>query len=236
MPNRNNARVIRSSTVFAFLLACACAIGCATNHNTASAPKAPPTTQRVACVGDSITYGAGITDRDHQSYPAQLQQVLGDHYEVRNFGNSGATLLKKGNKPYVQQKEYPQALAFKPDVVVIKLGTNDSKPENWDAHKGEFVPDYKDLIASFRQANPDAKVYVCLPVPAFPGRWGISEQTISREVIPAVRKVAGETNAKVIDLHSALANQAQYFPDTVHPNERGAAEIARAVGHALNGR
>ena len=54
---------------------------------------------RVACVGDSITFGYGIKDRDKMSYPAQLGKRLGNKYEVRNFGVNGHTLLSKGNAP-----------------------------------------------------------------------------------------------------------------------------------------
>jgi acyl-CoA thioesterase-1 len=69
---------------------------------------------RVACVGDSITQGAGTKGR---SYPSQLQKLLGDKWEVGNFGVSGRTLLRKGDFPYWNEKAYQNALAFKPDVV-----------------------------------------------------------------------------------------------------------------------
>ena len=55
---------------------------------------------KVACIGDSVTYGSGIEDRDNNSYPAQLQKMLGDEYVVGNFGKPGATLLVKGHRPY----------------------------------------------------------------------------------------------------------------------------------------
>ena len=67
---------------------------------------------KVACVGNSITYGAALPDRDTQAYPVRLQQLLGDSYEVANFGKSGTTLLAKGHRPYILQKEYQQALSI----------------------------------------------------------------------------------------------------------------------------
>src|ERR1041384_7347597 len=85
---------------------------------------------RVACVGDSITFGSGVVGRESNSYPAVLQHFLGNKFEVRNFGVSGATLLKKGDKPYWKEHAFTNATAFKPNIVVIKLGTNDSKPQN----------------------------------------------------------------------------------------------------------
>src|SRR5271168_4090727 len=99
---------------------------------------------RVACVGDSITFGAGVTKG--WPYPAQLGRMLGSGYDVRNFGVSGATLLRAGDKPYDKQKAFPAALAFKPDIVILMLGTNDTKPQNWGPHAAEFDADYRWLV------------------------------------------------------------------------------------------
>jgi lysophospholipase L1-like esterase len=203
---------------------------------TATQPATDPAAHaiKVACVGDSITYGATIKDRAKDSYPSQLGRLLGSGWQVRNFGSSGSTLLKKGDRPYDQQKQYAQAMAYKPEVVVIMLGTNDSKPQNWP-HKDDFVADYKALIAAFRDANPDVKVNLCLPVPAFPGKFGIREEIIGPEIVPLVRQVAEETHSNVIDLHTALSGHGDVFPDTIHPNADGAALMAKAVDEALTG-
>jgi len=204
------------------------------------------TSIRVACVGDSITYGAGLKDRKNNSYPAWLGRWLGPGYDVRNFGHSGATLLNKGDRPYVQQKEHDAAIAFKPDIAVIMLGTNDSKHhggglpgtnaavENWQ-YKSDYVPDYEALIAEFRKANPAAKIYVCYPTPCFPGLWGIDDKTIHHEVIPLVRQVAHQSKAQIIDLYKPLSGKKELFPDTVHPNNDGAKLMAEIVYKALTG-
>jgi sialate O-acetylesterase len=201
-------------------------------------------TVRVACVGDSITFGAGINGRETNSYPAQLGRMLGAGYDTRNFGHSGATMLRHGDLPYIHQGEYTRAIEFAPDIVVIMLGTNDSKhrgadnpgsenaPENWKL-KADFLPDYVATIAAFRQANPKVKVFVCLPPPCFPGHWGISDTTIHDEVIPLVREAANATEATVIDLNTPLAGKKEYFPDTVHPNAEGATVMATTVYQAL---
>lgn len=196
----------------------------------------PPGVTRVACVGDSITYGSRLKNRSRDSYPVQLGRMLGDGWDVRNFGVSGVTMLKNGDKPYDKQKAYKQALAYKPDIVVIMLGTNDSKPQNWDQHKDEYVGDYKDLIEQFRKANANARIYCCLPVPAFPGGYGIREAIIGPEIVPMVRQVAEETHSSVIDLHSALQNSKEHFPDTVHPDPEGARQMAAAVYSAITGK
>ena len=111
---------------------------------------------RVACVGDSITFGAFLPNRERNSYPAQLGRLLGASYDVHNFGINSATMLKKGDFPYVKQKIHNEAVAFAPDIVVIMLGTNDSKHrgdgslaadnavDNWQ-YKADYVPDYEAL-------------------------------------------------------------------------------------------
>lgn len=201
---------------------------------------------RVACVGASITYGSGLNDRDHASYPARLGLWLGRHYDVRNFGVGGTTVMHEGDRPYFQQKEHDQAVDFKPGILMILLGTNDSKhpgdgsleseqaPNNWQ-YKEHFVADYEELIAGFRKANPDVKVYVCLLPPCFPGRWGINDRTIHTEVNPMVRQVAAATGATLIDLYSAMGNQSIFQVDGVHPNDAGARLLAATIYRAVTG-
>ena len=112
---------------------------------------------KVACVGNSVTFGYKLPDRKTQAYPVRLQQMLGNGYDVRNFGHSGATLLNKGHNPYMQLPEFKDALAFKPDMVVIHLGLNDTDPRDWPQHGDDFVSDYRALIDSFRVANPQSQ-------------------------------------------------------------------------------
>ena len=188
--------------------------------------------KRIACVGDSITFGAAIKDRVKNCYPAQLGRMLGEKFEVRNFGVNGATLLKKGDKPYWKLKAYANARDFQPEVVVIKLGTNDSKPHNWK-HKEEYVADYVALIESFRKLASKPVVWVCYPVPAYPGRWGITDKVMKEEVMPRLDEVAKKSGCKVIDLYSALSDKKEMFPDLVHPNAKGATLIAEAVSSAI---
>lgn len=190
---------------------------------------------RLACIGDSITFGYGIKNHETNSYPAQLGDMLGDRWDVRNFGVSGATLLKNGDRPYWNQDAYKKALEFNPDVVVIMLGTNDTKPRNWK-YKDEFVGDYIDLINQFRALAARPKIWICYPVPAYSERWGISEKVITEEVMPLIDEIADKTDVPIIDLHSALSDKAGMFPDEIHPDAEGAKLMAEAICHALTGR
>jgi len=185
----------------------------------------------VACVGDSITYGSGISNRDYNSYPAQLDRILqkfDNQWQVQNFGVSGATLLRNADKPYVQQSAYNQVLAANPDAIIIKLGTNDSKPHNW-VLKDDFVSDYSFLIDAFAELPSKPKIWICYPVPAFNDNFGISNAVIKDEIIPLVSQIAELKGVEIIDLYTALSDTSALFPDGIHPNAEGAKLIAEAI-------
>jgi len=183
---------------------------------------------RVACVGDSITYGHGIKDRLHDAYPGVLSSMLGDKYDVRNFGVSGTTTMTGTDMPYMNEQAYKDALEFNPQIVTIKLGTNDSKPYNWK-ESGHFKQDLKTLIASFRALPSKPKIWLCLPVPAMGNAWNINDSVIYNGVIPYIREVAQEEDLPLIDLNTPFQGKRQYFPDTIHPNEEGEKKIAEII-------
>lgn len=187
---------------------------------------------RVACVGDSITFGAGVEQRDQNHYPKVLGGLLGEKYDVKNFGRSGATLLKQGDLPYWKTKEFEGATAFQPDIVVIKLGTNDSKPQNWK-HKDQFADDARALVAHFQALPGKPKVFVSLPVPVYQDKWGINEPVVKGEVIPTLQQVAKDMKLPTIDLYAALSGKEAMFPDKIHPNAAGAKVLAETVAKAL---
>jgi lysophospholipase L1-like esterase len=135
----------------------------------------------------------------------------------------------------MKEQAYKEALQFKPEIMIIKLGTNDSKPQNWDEYKSYYVRDYKSLIASFRNSNPDVKVFVCLPVPAFGEAWGIRDKINKEEILPLVKIIATEEKATLIDLYNPLINAGEMFPDKIHPNAKGAKKIAELVFEAIKG-
>jgi lysophospholipase L1-like esterase len=187
---------------------------------------------RVACVGDSITQGSGTKGNP---YPKQLQALLGDKWQVSNFGVSGRTLLRKGDFPYWNEKAYQNALAFEPDVVIIKLGTNDTKPQNMK-HEAEFLTDYRDLVKSFLELKSKPRVYLCRPVPVIgKGNFTITEENL-QILISKMDTLAKEMNLEVIDMYAALNGKPELIPDKVHPNATGALEMARTAYTSLTGK
>lgn len=185
---------------------------------------------RIACIGNSITYGATIENREVNSYPAQLSSMLGEAYDVQNFGVNGTTLLRKGDFPYWNTDAYHKALDFQPNLVFIKLGTNDTKPQNRIYLDGDYVKDYKDLIASFKELPSHPRVVLLLPVPVFStDSIGITAKVVRDKILPMVRQVAYETGCELINLYNLMIESPELFPDKVHPNALGSAAISKRV-------
>jgi acyl-CoA thioesterase-1 len=181
-----------------------------------------------ACVGNSITQG----DSPAAAYPAKLGKLLGPGFAVENDGVSGTTLLKRGDFPYWTNGKLGNVFALKPDIITIKLGTNDSKPVNWDAHKGEFEKDYLALIDTLAAMPQKPRIFLCLPVSAFSdasGSGGIRGSIIKNEIIPLIRKIGGDRGLPVIDLYTPMASHANLFPDGVHPTAEGQDSIAALI-------
>lgn len=192
---------------------------------------------KVACVGNSVTYGYLLENRERDCYPAQLARLLGAGYEVRNFGKSGATLLSKGHRPYVQQQEFHDAVAFAADVVVIHLGLNDTDPRNWPNYRDEFVRDYLHLIDTFRVANPDCRIWICrmTPITNRHARFKSGTRDWYEQIQQAIEHVARVADVPLIDLQEGLYNRPDLLPDALHPVAEGAGILARKVYSAVTG-
>lgn len=195
--------------------------------------------KRVACVGNSITDGHGIDMADVQGYPAQLQRQLGSGYCVRNFGVSGRTLLNHGDRPYMKEKAWAEAKAFEPDIVVVKLGTNDSKPRNWDNYGKEFAADLQQMVDELKALPSKPAIYLCCPVASDTGRGKqddnqIRDSVVVAGIMPVIKKVAKKNKLQVIDLHLLLDPKSDSMQrDGIHPTAKGAAAIAKAVAEAV---
>lgn len=199
-----------------------------------AAPPTPGADLKVACVGNSITYGYGLNSPYLESYPTQLDTLLGSGYAVSNFGVSSQTMLKGSNASYWKQSAFTQALALLPDLVVIELGTNDAKDDIWPGLKQNFKPDYISMIDTFRHLPSRPQVWATLQPPAQNAIWRMYDTTILHQVNPAILEVAMRKAIPVIDLRTAMSGHPTWFlSDTVHPNATGAKELARIVARHL---
>ena len=195
--------------------------------------------KRVACVGNSITYGHGVDMSDVEGYPAQLQKMLGRDYCVRNYGRSGRTLLNNGNQPYMKEKAWKSAKEFNPDIVIVKLGTNDSKPKNWDAHSKEFQTDLQQMINELKALPSKPRIILCDPIkctaPIKPGYDNqVRDSVILNAITPIINKVAKKNKLEVIDLRPTLNYEKDDMQrDGIHPTAKGDKKLAQAVADAI---
>lgn len=218
----------------ALLLAIACSLSISVLAEDAAAPTI------IACVGDSITFGARLENRATDSYPAKLQELLGKDYKVKNFGVGSCTLIRKG-KPNVWS-QLNKIKSANPDIIIIILGTNDTcggRRKCWD-HKDEFPKDYRDLIDSFRAFPSKPVIWICSPTPMVLKTPGLSaertrdlreRQPRLQAFIGVIKEVAEEKAVGFIDLNTPLAAKPELFTekDGVHPNKDGYQAIAKLV-------
>ena len=169
---------------------------------------------RVACIGNSITQGSSVT------YPSVLGQLLGSHYNVVNYGIGGRTMLRRGDFPYWNESAFINAQDFDPHIIVLMLGTNDSKPQNW-IYKDDFFNDYQDFVRAFRKNGKNPQFYVCFPPPAFIDNFGITDSIIHDEIIPLIDSVRRTENLLLINFNQLMSGMASYFADGIHPDNNG---------------
>lgn len=183
---------------------------------------------KVSCVGNSITYGAFVANREQNCYPAQLQEYLGDDYEVKNFGVSATTALYKGLYPYVDTEKYRESLEYNPDIVFIKLGTNDANERN-DAYRSTFAKDYRRLVDEYLSLPSKPQVILLTPVRCFlPSN---QDEVIESEIIPVIEQTAYERDLDIINLHNMFGDKWVEFlmPDRLHPSSIGAGMLAQKL-------
>ncbi len=166
--------------------------------------------------------------------------LLGDKFEVQNFGVSGATIIKHGTRPYDQQGACSDAIKFRPQWAVIMLGTNDTNKQTWPDYQQDFVADYSSLIDELRKASPGVQIFICLPPPLFRdrGKERDTDAILNEQVMPKIKSLAQKLDVGLIDLNSIFADRSALLPDggpskfrrgrTDGPN--GKREIATATG------
>jgi lysophospholipase L1-like esterase len=115
---------------------------------------------------------------------------------------------------------------------VIKLGTNDTKPQNWQFNK-EFQHDLLEMIEKLQKLPANPRILLAHPIRAFKSTWDINDNIIVNELIPIINQVAKKKKLQVIDLHEAITDEKMLLDDGIHPNEKGAQRIAEVVAEAI---
>ena len=198
-------------------------------------PRTKPGQTRVACVGDSITYGFFVRGQLWNSYPSVLQKMLGESYCVGNFGFSNRTASEDGDYPYTAEKLYKKSLDFQPDIVLIMLGSNDSKPNNWNGES--YARSLTELARSYMDLGSSPRVLLMTPPSVFhfwkKVLWTIQGDVLENEVVPICRRVAEELGLELVDVHGAFFGKKELFADGCHPNVPGARLLAETVYKAI---
>jgi len=187
---------------------------------------------RVACLGNGVTEGSGLSFPSRDSYPAQLGRMLGGRYDVRNFGASGSTVLKKSDHPFWEESAFENALVYQPDIVVFCFGADDSKPWNWTT-RDEFTADYVEMIESFFRMESRPQAYLGYPPPVFNNPYGISDSVITNKILPSIDSVRAIAGVPMIDFNAPLWGRGDLFPDGIHPDIEGGRLMAGMVFESL---
>lgn len=190
---------------------------------------------RVACIGNSITDGAGIDMGEIWGYPAVLSRRLGKSYNVKNFGMSGRTMANSGDRPYMKEQAWRNCLEWQPNIAIIKLGTNDSKTDIWPRAKEDYISSLQQMVDSLRNLPTKPRIILTTPIPAFKPSFTIRDSVITADIIPALQKFAKKQKLELLDLHTLFQDPdgKQMQSDGIHPNDKGAAQIADLVSKQI---
>lgn len=192
---------------------------------------------RVACVGDSITYGCCVKNWPKNNYPTVLGKMMGQEYCVNNYGYSGRTMMRSGDFPYTEKAIFRKSLNFEPEIVIVKFGTNDAKTHNWKG-KEVFKTEYRLFLSNYQQLKSKPDIYLCTPATAYYLNNSVDGKIVGNVIIPkqnleeaveAVKELGQELNIPVIDIHSFTKEHREWFAEGLHPNALGAKMLAEEI-------
>lgn len=196
---------------------------------------------RIACIGDSITQGARVSDPSVDSYPAELQKRFhGEPVDVKNFGVGGATMLKFGT-PNVWQL-LDEVKSYRPDIVIIMVGTNDTVGQprhNWE-NINDFEKDYSSYISEIKALPNSPRIFLVSPADMNLDTPGLSEERLDNlesrrprlwELKDRIEQIAEDEGVHFLDMTTTFENKPWLFTeeDGVHPNAEGYEELASEI-------
>ena len=189
--------------------------------------------KHIACIGDSITFGAGVGGIKNETWEHFLEEKIGNEYQVLNYGISGRTLQDEGDYPYTKEEYFKISQDINADIYLIMLGTNDTKPFNWNEER--FKKEFYNFVSTYINLENKPKVILMTPPACFPEEslkivaFEINEEIISGPVYDIVKKCAKDYNLQLIDLYNHTKDHSEWFIDGVHPNIHGNKEFAEFI-------
>jgi acyl-CoA thioesterase I len=187
---------------------------------------------KIAHIGDSITYGYDGTDATSTGYPPKVQARLGPGYEDQNDGVSSTTAMRAGSYPYWTKGKLSEVFAYKPDIITIMLGTNDSRPNFWNA--ANYTKDYGSLIDTLNTISSKPKIYIVFPPPTTRTATDRPSDANVLAEIAILKKIAADRSLPTIDMHTPLQSHLSVLAhDGIHPNQEGYDTIAAVMYRAI---
>jgi lysophospholipase L1-like esterase len=194
---------------------------------------------RVACLGDSDTYGYGLPSRLDNCYPAQLEKILkrvDSGWETRNFGVNGATVLRNVDTSYWNLSAYRSALEYEPDIAVFHFGGNASRRPNRGYIADHYFSDYSDLIDSFAQLPSNPVIFICQTKGIHSMAFNNGKAVVAEQLVPLIPEIASAKGLPLIDLYSVFSIAPElYQSDGVHLNVVGTKLMAEMVAASILG-
>ncbi|WP_394405193.1 GDSL-type esterase/lipase family protein [Streptococcus sp. 20-1249] len=188
---------------------------------------------KVATVGDSLTYGYGLGNREEDAYPSILADLLGSHYQVSNFGLSGRSLQSTADFPYFNEKNAQLSLESDADIVIIMIGSNDSRGPYWN--KERFVSEYRKMVERYINLPSHPDVFLVVPPFVPTSRFGLNNAIIRDELQVLIPEIAEEFGVTAINLYPLTEGREEYYSDGLHLTPLGNQLVAQTVFSHLLG-
>ncbi|KXT78668.1 putative xylanase [Streptococcus sp. DD13] len=168
-----------------------------------------------------------MVDRSKESYPAYLLAELGSFFRIANYGLAGRSLQSSSDFPYFQEKNAQASLSSQANLVLLMLGTNDTRPQYWE--KERFEMEYRSRLASYASMTSHPEIFLLIP-PFIPtSRYGLDNHVLAHSIRPFLKQLGQELSLPVVDLYELTENKGELYSDGVHLNAKG----NQVVGHAL---
>jgi len=184
----------------------------------------------IVCMGDSITAGTSLADKDRERYAVRLQEILRKRLGCdRIFCESRAV---GGAKLTDARAWVPRDfVGDPPDLVTILYGYNDKSAAHTKEYFKKSLNDYIDRIA--RKTGGKTAILLFPTIPGLGPRFIMMD-----DYADAVRETAKERGLACFDLQKVFKEigrdkMEQYLADMAHPNAEGHRIIADAIAGFL---